>query len=52
VAGPVMGRLAVRLTGVDPEYLRILYTGEEFSRARTLDIDTLAQESLQAKFQP
>jgi hypothetical protein len=51
VTGPVMGRLAVRLTGVDPEYLRILYTGEEFRRASTLDIDTLAEESLQAKYE-
>jgi hypothetical protein len=49
VAGPVLGRLVVRLTGVDPDYLRILYTDQEFRRASGLDIDTLAEESLQAK---
>jgi hypothetical protein len=50
VSGPVLGRILVRLTGVDGEYLRILYSDDEFRRAATLDIDTLAEEALAAKY--
>jgi hypothetical protein len=46
VSGAVLGRILVRFTGVDAEYLRILYREDEFRRAATLDFDTLAAEAL------
>lgn len=49
VTGPVLGRIVVRLTGVDTDYLRILYSEKEFARASRMHVDELAEESLAAK---
>jgi hypothetical protein len=51
---PLWGRyfagLAVKLSGLPPEALKILYTREEGERARRRGFDWLAQEALGAKF--
>lgn len=50
VAGPALRRALVRLTGVDSEFLQVLYTDHEFAHAAASDIDTLAEEALAAKY--
>lgn len=45
-----IGRVAERLVGVPGEYIRDLYTAEEWERAARLSMDELAEEALQAKY--
>jgi hypothetical protein len=45
----VFGRLLERIGGVNGEFLRTLYTEEEFRRAERLSFDRLAEEALAAK---
>ncbi|MBL9025051.1 MAG: ferritin-like domain-containing protein [Myxococcales bacterium] len=47
-----VGRVAERLVGVPGEYLRDLYTKEEFARAERLSMDQLADEALESKYTP
>lgn len=49
IGSRVLGRILVRVTGVDREYLQILYSPDEFRRAADLDFDQLAAEALAAK---
>ncbi len=46
VLGPVLGRVAVRLMGIDPEVIRELYTEQEFRWAATASFDELAEAAL------
>ena len=39
----------VRIMGVDPKVIRVLYDEEEERRARAASFDALAQEALEAK---
>lgn len=52
VGGPVFGRLAARLLGVDRELLRDLYTDEEFRWAGAASFDEMAQAALAQKLSP
>ena len=45
-----LGRIAERLVGVPGEYLRDLYTKEEWERAAGASMDQLADEALAAKY--
>jgi hypothetical protein len=45
-----LGGLAERLVGVPGEYLRDLYTDEEWARAGVLSMETLAEEALASKY--
>ncbi len=47
----VLGPLAERLVGVPGEYLRDLYTQEEWARASRSSMDELAQGALAAKYE-
>ena len=47
----VFGGVAERLVGVPGEYLRDLYTEEEFRRASAMSFDELAADALDAKYQ-
>lgn len=44
------GAIAERLVGVPGEYLRDLYTEEEWARAGALDMNALAEEALASKY--
>ncbi|MBK6519303.1 MAG: ferritin-like domain-containing protein [Polyangiaceae bacterium] len=46
----VFGRLAERIVGVPGEYLRDLYTAEEWDRAAGMTLDQLADDALAAKY--
>ncbi len=48
--GPVLGGLAVRLTGVDPQVLATLHTDEEARRARAATFEQLAEDTVALKF--
>lgn len=50
ILGRLLGRLMVRILGIDPDVVRVLYTDEEYARARTMTYDDLAAESLQLKY--
>ena len=50
VAGPLVGRLAARLSGVDPQFMHRFYTDAEAAAARDASFDQLAEDALQAKF--
>ena len=50
VAGPLVGRLAARLSGVDPQFMHRFYTEAEAAAARDASFDQLAEDALQAKF--
>jgi len=51
IAGPLLGRLARRLTGSFPAHLyRDLFTKDELTRANHMSMDELAEEAVQAKF--
>jgi hypothetical protein len=45
-----LGRIAERLVGVPGEYLRDLYTKEEWDHAATATMDQLADDALAAKY--
>lgn len=49
IAGKVVGRLAARLSGVEPRFMRQLYTATEWQRAAGMSFDALAEDALQAK---
>ena len=49
IAGPLLRRVAARIAGIEPEFMRQLYTEEEMARARGMDFDGLAREALAAK---
>jgi hypothetical protein len=49
ITGPVFGRFAVRILGLDPEVMVTLYSDEEARRARDMSYDDLAAEALAAK---
>lgn len=46
ITGPVLGGVAERLVGVPGEYMRDLYSADEFDRARRMTFDELAQDAL------
>lgn len=48
-AGPLVGRVATRLVGVDPRYMARLNSDDELARASTRSFDELAQDALRAK---
>lgn len=48
----LFGRIAERLVGVPGEYLKDLYTEEEWAAAGSMSFDELAQEALGAKLRP
>jgi hypothetical protein len=52
VGGPVFGRLAARLLGLDREVMRDLYTDAEFRWAAQASFDELAQAALDQKLAP
>jgi len=47
--GPLAGPLLARLVGMDPRYLKVLYTEEEEARARRMSLEELANETLAVK---
>ncbi|NUO53690.1 MAG: hypothetical protein HOV80_32990 [Polyangiaceae bacterium] len=47
----ILGPLAERIVGVPGEYLRDLYTAEEWERAKGSSMDELAQGALAAKYE-
>jgi hypothetical protein len=49
IAGPIFGRAAARLAGVEPQYVAKLYTQEELERSRGMSYDELADEALALK---
>jgi len=49
ILGPLMGRLMVRILGIDAEVIRELYTEEEFQQAAEMSFDELAEEALRLK---
>ena len=49
VLGPVLGRLAVRTLGIDPEVIRNLYTPDEFRWAASATFDELADAAMAQK---
>jgi len=50
VVGTVLGRLLVRITGVEPRWLETLFTDEEAAKAATMSFDELAADALGAKY--
>ncbi|MEI8255032.1 MAG: ferritin-like domain-containing protein [Deltaproteobacteria bacterium] len=51
IAGPVVGRVAARIAGIEPRFMARLYTDAEANAARTASFDQLAEEALNAKFE-
>jgi hypothetical protein len=51
VVGIVFGRALIRIVGVDPLVMRILYDDDEKRRAQAASFDALAEETLQLKYQ-
>lgn len=49
VLGPVVGTLAARLAGIEPQFLARLYDASEWERARASSFDQLAEEALAVK---
>jgi hypothetical protein len=50
IYGVFLGRLAVRILGVNPEVLDVLYTDEEAQVSNRMSFDELANEALQLKY--
>jgi hypothetical protein len=50
VAGPLVGRVAARLAGVHPQFLRRMNTPDELAHAGTMSFDELAEDALAAKY--
>jgi hypothetical protein len=50
IAGPLLGRLLVKVLGLDPRIVAVLYTPEDLERARRMSFDELAEEALGAKY--
>jgi rubrerythrin len=50
LAGPIFGKLAARLAGVDPRFMARLYTEREATDARDASFDQLADDALRAKY--
>jgi hypothetical protein len=50
IAGPIFGRAAARLAGVEPQFVAKLYSEEERERARGMSYDELADEALSVKY--
>jgi hypothetical protein len=51
LTGMVFGRALIRIVGVDPRVMRILYDEEERARAEAASFEALAEETLQLKYQ-
>lgn len=51
LAGPLVGKLAARLSGVEPQFMAQMYTAAEWQRASTMTFDALAEDALQAKLE-
>jgi hypothetical protein len=51
VAGPIFGRAAARLAGVEPQFVARLNSQTELERARDMTYDELADEALALKYQ-
>jgi hypothetical protein len=51
VVGIVFGRALIRIVGVEPQVMRILYDDDEKRRAQAASFDALAEETLQLKYQ-
>ena len=49
IAGVVFGRVLLRVVGIEPRLLAILYTPEELVRAYKMSIEDLAEETLDLK---
>jgi len=49
VAGPLVGRVASRLMGIDPRYMARLDTDDELARCATRSYDDLCRDALEAK---
>ncbi len=49
VAGPILGPLLLRIVGIEPRLLAILYTPEELLRAYKMSIEELGEETLGLK---
>lgn len=49
IGGPLLGRLAARLAGVEPELMRRMYTEAELDHARRVGFEAMAEEALAAK---
>jgi rubrerythrin len=51
IAGPIFGKAAARLSGVDPKFMSRFYSDEEAAAAREASFDQLAQDALRAKYE-
>lgn len=51
VAGPLVGKLAARLSGVEPRFMQRLYTEQERAAVPGTSFDQLADDALRAKFE-
>ncbi len=51
IAGPLVGRLAARIAGVEPRFMARLYTEAEANAARAATFDEMAEDALKAKFE-
>jgi hypothetical protein len=51
LAGRLVGRLAARLSGVEPRFMERLYTEQEAVAARDTSFDDLAADALRAKYE-
>lgn len=51
ILGVVFGRALIRIVGVDPRVMRILYDDDEKRWAERASFDALAEETLQLKYQ-
>jgi hypothetical protein len=49
--GPIFGPLLARIIGVEPRFIRTLYTDEELARSQAMSFDELAEDALAAKYQ-
>lgn len=49
VAGRLFGGIAARIAGLDPRFMKRLYTEEEFEQASRMSFDALALDALGAK---
>ncbi len=50
IAGPLFGRVLIRIAGLDPRIMVQLYTDAECERAQKMSFEELAQDALGAKF--
>jgi hypothetical protein len=49
IAGPLLGGIAARIVGVDPEFMVVLASDAEMARASRMSYDELAREALASK---